>query len=239
MRLSRIAVVLAAVAVLLMPAGGLGFRVGLIPMPYALLTTMRWAAYLGLAALVLSIVAIVLAYRRQQRMPVVVAGAGLVLALVAVVVPMRWALIARRVPPIHDITTDLANPPTFQAVVPLRADADNTLEYSAEVGQQQQRGYPDIAPVTLFMPPEAAFERALITAQNAGWTIVNADRAAGRIEATDTTFWFGFKDDIVVRLTPGPSGTRIDVRSVSRIGRSDVGTNAQRVRQYLASLQAS
>jgi uncharacterized protein (DUF1499 family) len=93
--------------------------------------------------------------------------------------------------------------------------------------------------VTLSIPPNEAFTRALAVAQERGWQIVNADQSGGRIEATDTTRWFGFEDDVVVRLTPWGSGTRVDVRSVSRIGRSDVGTNARRIRRYLDELQAN
>jgi uncharacterized protein (DUF1499 family) len=69
-----------------------------------------------------------------------------------------------------------------------------------------------------------------------GWQIVDANASEGRIEATDTTFWFGFKDDIVIRVAATSGGSRIDVRSVSRVGRSDVGTNAKRIRCYLKRL---
>jgi uncharacterized protein (DUF1499 family) len=79
----------------------------------------------------------------------------------------------------------------------------------------------------------------LTRAQEDGWQIVTADKSTGRIEATDTTRWFGFKDDIVVRLTPWGAGTRVDLRSVSRVGRSDIGTNARRIRRYLDRLQSS
>jgi len=71
-----------------------------------------------------------------------------------------------------------------------------------------------------------------------GWEIVEANPAQGRIEATATTFWFGFRDDVVVLVSATESGSRIDVRSLSRVGRSDVGTNAARVRAYLAKLSA-
>ena len=66
-----------------------------------------------------------------------------------------------------------------------------------------------------------------------GWEIVASDPKSLRIEATDTTPWFGFKDDVVVRLANSPSGSKIDVRSVSRVGKSDVGTNARRIKAYL------
>jgi uncharacterized protein (DUF1499 family) len=74
-------------------------------------------------------------------------------------------------------------------------------------------------------------------ARSLGWQVIDANEKEGRIEATDTTFWFGFKDDIVVRITPTAGGSRIDVRSVSRVGRSDLGTNAKRVRGYLKKIQ--
>ena len=79
------------------------------------------------------------------------------------------------------------------------------------------------------LPPDRAFEPALSAAREMGWEIVDAASKDGRIEATDTTFWFGFKDDVVIRITPTPEGSRIDVRSLSRVGRSDVGTNAKRI----------
>jgi uncharacterized protein (DUF1499 family) len=150
--------------------------------------------------------------------------------------PYTWQRRAQSVPPIHDITTDLDNPPAFDAIVPLRASAPNPLDRPPVLATQQREGYPDLAPATVSLPPAQAFDRALAIAQDAGWEIVIADRAAGRIEATDTTFWFGFKDDVAVRLTPWGAGTRVDVRSVSRVGRSDVGTNARRIRAFLDAL---
>ena len=105
------------------------------------------------------------------------------------------------------------------------------------LAQQQREGYPDLAPATLPVPRDQAFDRALAVAQAEGWEIVTADKASGRIEATDTTRWFGFKDDIVVRLTPWGSGTRVDMRSVSRVGRSDVGTNARRIEGFFDALE--
>jgi uncharacterized protein (DUF1499 family) len=235
---SVLAFTVGAVAVLVMPVAGLAYRMGIASLPGALLEGMRWAAYLGIAAVVVSAVAMLLAYRRGMRRGVMLAAAGLVLGAVAVVIPLSWQNRARSVPPIHDITTDTADPPTFERVVALRANAPNTLDYDPDVGMQQRQAYPDVVPVTLAIPPDAAFEHALATARDAGWEIVDADQEARRIEATDTTFWFGFKDDVVIRLRPSGEGTRVDVRSVSRVGRSDIGTNARRIRAYLESLQA-
>ena len=104
---------------------------------------------------------------------------------------------------------------------------------------QQRAGYPDLGPLVLQAPPQQAFARALAAARDMGWEVVATEPGDGRIEATTTTFWFGFKDDVVVRVTPADGGSRIDVRSVSRVGRSDVGTNAKRIKTYLARIQHS
>ena len=234
---SILAFTLGAVALLTMPAAGLAYRMGLAGLPGALLQGMRWAAYLGIAAIVVSAVSMMLASRRRVRHGIALAAAGLVLGALAVVIPLSWQNRARSVPPIHDITTDTSDPPMFERVVPLRADAPNTLDYDENVGAQQRAAYPDVVPLTLPLPADAAFARALETARDAGWDIVDADQEARRIEATDTTFWFGFKDDVVIRVRPQGEGARVDVRSVSRVGRSDVGTNARRIRDFLASLQ--
>jgi hypothetical protein len=144
------------------------------------------------------------------------------------------------VPYIHDITTDTENPPRFEAVLPLRAGAPNPAEYGGpELAKQQKQGYPDLMPGSLNTSPVEAFPRALQAARDMGWKIVASDPKSFRIEATDSTAWFGFKDDIVVRLANSSSGSRIDVRSVSRVGKSDVGTNARRIRAYLARVKQS
>jgi uncharacterized protein (DUF1499 family) len=90
--------------------------------------------------------------------------------------------------------------------------------------------------LALKLPPNQAFDRALERAREMGWEIVDANPAHGRIEATATTFWFGFKDDVVVRVSADEAGSLIDVRSLSRVGRSDVGANARRIRCYLDGL---
>jgi uncharacterized protein (DUF1499 family) len=112
----------------------------------------------------------------------------------------------------------------------------STTYPGAETAAKQQSGYPDIRPLELGVPPDAAFARALDAAKSTGWEIVASDAARGRIEATATTPWFGFHDDVVIRVTPTPTGSRIDVRSLSRVGKGDFGTNAKRIRAYLAKL---
>jgi uncharacterized protein (DUF1499 family) len=157
--------------------------------------------------------------------------------LLVVWLPWQMKQKAARVPAIHDITTDTEDPPRFLAVLALRQGAPNSAEYDGPaVASQQQAAYPDIRPVTLRGTSQEVFTRTLRAAEAMGWDIVAADQAEGRIEATDTTFWFGFKDDIVVRIRSKGDESVIDVRSVSRVGKSDVGTNAERIRAYVAKL---
>jgi uncharacterized protein (DUF1499 family) len=145
------------------------------------------------------------------------------------------------VPPIHDITTDPDNPSAFVVAAPLReaAGPDRVAYEGARIAEQQRLAYPEIAPLILAMAPGAAFNRALDAAQRMGWTILAADDAVGRIEASDRSRWFGFTDDIVIRISASGTGSRVDLRSSSRLGRSDLGVNAARIGNYLAALRAT
>jgi uncharacterized protein (DUF1499 family) len=232
-RLLVLAAAFAAVALLLV--SGLGNRFGWWPYRTGF-EVLRWASYVGLAAAAVAIVALAVPRLRSGWARVLIGALGVGVAVAYV--PWQWQERAQSLPRIHDITTDTANPPQFVAVLPLRAGAPNTAAYGGkEIAEQQLKGYPDIGPLALSVPPGVAFGRARDAAESMGWEIVAADPAAGRIEATTSTLWFGFKDDIVVRVSATEQGSRIDVRSVSRVGRSDVGTNAKRIREYLAKLR--
>ena len=160
-------------------------------------------------------------------------AAGLALAAAALL--MRRA---KGFPMIHDITTDTERPPAFVKILELRRGAMNPAEYGGDaVAAKQKAAYPDLVPAELSLPPEQAFDRALGAARSLGWAVVDADPAAGRIEATDTTALFGFKDDVVIRVAASPVGSRVDARSVSRLGKGDLGANAARLRRFLAALK--
>lgn len=229
--------ILAAGALLLLLASGPGTRFGAWHWSFGL-GLLRWAAYLGIAAAIASLAGLSIPGARRGHAGVL--AVSLIAALAAVGAPLGFQQAARSVPPIHDVTTDPADPPAFVAVRPLRAGAANPPEYGgAEVAAQQRAAYPDIQPLVLALPVKEAFARAHRAAKALGWEVVAVDAAAGRLEATDTTRWFGFKDDVVVRVLPaGTTGSRIDVRSKSRVGRSDAGANADRVRRFLAALRA-
>jgi len=152
---------------------------------------------------------------------------------------LYWLYIGLRLPPIHDISTDTDNPPRFAAVSALRSPNANSVEYGgAAIAEQQHRAYPQIKPVLLALNRDQAYERALAAAKQMGWEIVDANAAEGRIEAVARTFWLRFKDDVVVRITEAPGGSRVDARSASRIGRHDFGANARRLTAYLDRLKA-
>ena len=191
---------------------------------------------IGLVAAALALAGLAFPAVRAGRIPQLLVA--LAVGLAVSWVPFEFGRRARAVPHIHDITTDVTHPPQFVAVLPLRAGSPNGVAYGGrEIAELQRKAYPDIEPLVLRAPPGAASARARDAAEALGWAIVAADSATGRLEATATTFWFGFKDDIVVRVTPEGSGSRVDVRSVSRVGRSDLGTNARRIREFLAMLK--
>ncbi len=239
-RNSRIALVgfaVALLAALMVVGAGPVHRFNLVELSFAF-ALLRWGAWLGLAAVVLALAAAWITRPGGPGRGFVLALAGIVLGGLAFGAPFTMLQAARKVPPIHDITTDTEDPPRFQAILPLRGTAPNSVDYKgAAVAKEQRAAYPDIEPLTLAVAPAAAFQRALNGARDLGWEIVATAPTEGRIEATDTTFWFGFKDDIVVRVTPTAVGSRIDVRSVSRVGVSDLGKNAARVRTYLRQLR--
>ena len=229
-------VTLSALLLLLAPVG---YRFGFLPLRMALLTVLRWGLYVAIAGAAVSVAGLVITLlrSREMRRGAALAVISIVVALALFAIPGRF-LVGRRAPPIHDITTDTQNPPPYVAVLPLRANAPNTTEYGGEkIAAQQRRAYPDVQPLALSDPPGRAFARALAAVNEMGWELVEANPAEGRIEATDTTFWFGFKDDVVIRVTAAGGGSRVDVRSLSRVGGGDAGTNAKRIRKYVEVLQ--
>jgi uncharacterized protein (DUF1499 family) len=229
--------VAALVAAAMVGGAGPAYRLNLIALPDAF-AVLRWGAWFGLGAAAIALIGGWVALSTGRRRGFVLTLAGVVLGAVAFGIPFAMLQGAKKVPPIHDISTDIENPPRFVAVLPLRAEASNAVEYEGDaVAKQQRKAYPDIRPLNLTVPPDAAFQRAVTAARELGWEIVAAVPDEGRIEATDTTSWFGFKDDIVVRVAAVAGGSRIDVRSVSRLGKSDLGKNAERVRTYLRRLQ--
>jgi hypothetical protein len=236
-KLALLATACAGIALLMLVSSGFGTRFGIwhFRTGFAIL---KWAGFLGLGSAVLALIVGSLCLKAKQLAGALLSLCALLLGLTAFALPYSWKLKAQSYPRIHDISTDLDNPPKFVAVVPLR---QGSVEYGGTtVAVQQLKAYPDLKTLVLSVPVQRAFPAALDTAHEMGWQIVAQVPGEGRIEATDTTFWFGFKDDIVIRIFPAGAGDRslVDIRSVSRVGISDVGTNAKRIRAFLAKLSS-
>ena len=231
--LSTLALVVGVLALLALALSGPGSRMGWWTFGTGF-SVMRWAAYGAAAAFVVGLLGLVLGGARAR------AGAAIAIGLAVFAVP--WSLMrkARSVPPIHDITTDFVNPPEITAS---RAERDttqgmNSWAYEGDsIAAQQRRAYPDIRPVMLALPPDDAYRAALRAARDMGWEILLDDPAGRRVEALDVTKWYGFKDDVAIRVTPASGISRVDIRSVSRVGGSDVGMNAERITRYVAKLK--
>lgn len=212
-------------------------------------TMLRYAFYAAAAGGVVALVASIMARRTGAK-------TGM-LNLIAAVVALgfvgylgRQVMTATSVPAIHDATTNLDDVPQF-ATLSVRAD---NLEKVPDMDRAElaalapearwkaihREAYGDLK--TVRMPGSVAdtVARAQRVATGQGWTIARADPAAGIVEATATTLFFRFKDDVVVRVRPAPGGgSLVDMRSISRVGGSDVGVNAERIRSFMRDLQAA
>lgn len=182
---------------------------------------------------------------QNQSTLIKIAGAATIAAAVAWFIPQSYLPgSGQTIPPIHDISTDTVNPPAFVDVLALRGTTSNPTVYGTgnpnmtpqEHEQAQREAYPDVVTQVFNEPAEQVFQRALAAVDTLGWDLVAQVPEEGRIEATDTTFWFRFKDDIVIRIVETPQGTQLDARSTSRVGLSDVGKNAARLRAFFAEL---
>lgn len=196
----------------------------------------RFGVYVGGAALVLLLVQVIFMRKTATVSSTVVA---VIFAGIAIFMPLNMMGKAKSVPPIHDISTDVVNPPKFVAIAPLRADAPNPVTYAgAETAAQQLKAYPELTTLNYAYPKSELVVATVQAIKNLGWELVNSDASQGIVEATETTTWFGFKDDIVVRIKDEGSQRFVDIRSKSRIGRSDLGKNAERIHTFVDELNA-
>ena len=204
-----------------------------------------WGPSVFLTGLVIGLLAFVAALIKPRK------GGGFILAMIAITIPAAGMYkatsiraMAGALPAIHDITTDTQDVPVFGTKIMSERAAlgrVNSADYIGKTDNRekeavsvlQARDYPDIRPILSVDAPALAFEKSLDAVKALGWAVVDERRADGIIEATDTTFWFGFQDDIVIRIRPSEGGgSVIDMRSLSRVGGSDLGKNAQRIRDF-------
>ena len=203
---------------------------------------LRWAVMLGLAGVALGLLVTLVGALRRQRRARDLALLTVVLAVPAVALPLSQYRRARSLPPINDVTTDPGDPPSFR--VAGRGDSNGAagVPYPAETFAELQRSaYPDLVTLTFAESPARVHRAGVAVAREMpGWRVVAADSSAGDLEATATTRWFRFVDDVVVRVRPRRNGrgSEVDVRSRSRVGVSDVGANAARIREFRRRLTA-
>jgi uncharacterized protein (DUF1499 family) len=220
-------------------ASPVGYRLGWWDFRVALLTIVKWATIGGAVAFVISLLAAFLS-RGAGRGYVNEAIAGMIVSAIFAGFPLFQYNKVQRLPYIHDITTDTENPPSFVALADARKASPNGSAYEgAVVAAQQKQHYPDIAPLISKVSPGELFTKAGVAARELGWQVAAAEVSDHRIEATQTSLIYGFKDDIVIRITPNNGGSKLDIRSMSRVGRSDVGVNAKRIRDFVAQLRAA
>lgn len=237
-RLARMAFIAACVAALIVASAGPLHRFTGLDVE-ADLAVFRYGFYVAVAAMALGLATIVPTRPGDRRRGFVAALLAIVIGAAAAYMPLNWFLRAQQAPEINDISTDIANPPPLIVTVQLRRGAPNPPAYpGASAGVLQRAAYPDIVPVILPVPPAEAFRRVDSVAMAMDWEVVARAPADGRLEAVATSEWFGFRDDIVVRIRPDGTGSRVDIRSKSRVGESDLGVNAKRIREFIARLKA-
>lgn len=236
-RLAAWGLKIAILGLIVLALGIICQRFGILHFRFALLGLAGGAA-IALIGAVVSAIALVISLV-SSRSGVRTAIAGLVIGLL-VAAPVAQVMIAgSKVPGIHDITTDLENPPAFDEVAALRGEGTNPLDRAepADLAELQQQAYPDLKTLEVNEQPGKVYEAALETAREMGWEIVSTKPETGLIEATATTRVMNFKDDVAIRVTESGEGAAVDVRSVSRVGISDMGANANRIRTYLHALR--
>ncbi len=213
-------------------------------------TILRYAFFAAIGGGLIALVGLFLARRRRSAKLVGLNLLALVIGLGFVLYLGAQIRTARTVPAIHDVSTNLDDLPQF-SVLKVREDnleniPDNddprlkAMDPESRWKAIHRQAYSDLRTVRLSWPVAETVRRAEQVARARGWEIAKSDPQAGQIEATDTTRFFRFKDDVVIRVRPGPEGgSLVDMRSISRVGGSDVGVNAERVRAFLADLQKS
>lgn len=234
--LAGLAILLVVGAALMMAGSGPAYRGELISLGEAF-NLLRNGVYAAGAAIAVSIITLLFSMLARRSRPALIATLVIVAAAALLYMPWQYWQRAQQVPAIHDITTDTQNPPAFDALAAARQAAPNGVVYPGDATAQQQRAaYPYIKPLVVDETPQTVLAAAQAEAEETGWRIARI--TDHQIEATATTRWFGFEDDVVIRLTELDNGVQVDMRSASRLGASDVGTNAARIEAYLKALKA-
>jgi uncharacterized protein (DUF1499 family) len=237
-RLARFAFFMACVAAVVVAVSGPLHRYIGVDIDLALMV-FRYGFYLAAAAIALALATIVPTRPGERRRGFLAAVLALMVGAAAAWAPVMLFLRAHQAPPISDVSTDTSNPPPLVITLQLRQESRQGGDGSYPVANAalQRSAYPDIGPITLAVSPADAFKRVDAVAMALGWDVVARAPPDGRIEAIDTTKWFGLQDDVVVRIKADGNGSKIDIRSKSRTGTSDLGANADRIRLFTEKLK--
>ena len=234
---SRTVLIGAVAAAAFWPLGALGARFGLWSFSIGFLC-MAIGVALAAVGLAGGIGAVSVARRRSLPDDLRASALGLTLCVLILAYAGFLVWQATSVPPIHNISTDTEDPPQFMDIVARRGEESNPLAFDAEeLAPLQAQFYPWVKPLHLSDPPADAFAKAVAALEGMGLEVVAKHEEAGLIEATATTFWFGFKDDVAVRVRAEGQGSRVDARSVSRVGQGDLGANARRIGEFLQKMK--
>jgi uncharacterized protein (DUF1499 family) len=222
--------ILGAVSIIVVAASAVGYRLGWWQAITAL-TISEWAVYAAALGLVLSMIGAVVSRPGAGRRGFLLGLLGVTASLPVVAIAIQWEYATQTYPSINDISTDIRDPPVFW-------DMPNPTVYpGAETAALQRAAYPDLVPLNVSLAPDRVYALAMALTKDKGWEIVADEPKEGRIEAVDRSLLYGFKDEIVIRITASDGGARVDLRSRSRIGRIDRGVNAKRIRSFLAALK--
>ncbi len=200
---------------------------------------LKWGVYSAVASVILSIGGFLYLISEGNKLIFFPIGA-VVMSFFVIGVPAGHIVKAKNAPMIHEITTDIGDPPLFATIGPIRYGATNSAEYDVLHGDRlvQIDNYRDIKTLILDMKKSKAAGIVFDVAKTKNWDIVYSNKQEGIIEAVATTFWFGFKDDVSVRVRMfGQNRTTVDMRSLSRVGKGDAGKNADRIREFLAEVK--
>lgn len=229
-RIAKTSHVLGLISLALLPLSALGTQFGLFHFRIGLLLFLL-SALVGLSVVV---IAALRTRRQSEHASRRILSRSALMGLPAIAAFGFTALSGGDAPLIHNVTTNPDNPPQFIMAQSERGSDANPLEYSLEVAQLQKASYPDLETLKTPLAPDQAFARALAVCEQLGWDVYFQDESIGQIEAVASTRWFNFKDDIVIRIQAGTEGAQIDLRSVSRVGKGDLGANARRIKKFVA-----
>lgn len=233
--LAWLSVLALVTAALLMAGAGPAYRWQWVGLGEAF-NLLRNGVYAATAAVALSVVVLLVSAITRRSGTAFIAIAVLIATAALLYNPWQQWQRAQQAPVIHDITTDMQNPPVFTTLRNAREAAPNAVDYPGDAtARQQQAAYPSVQPLVVDGPATRVLAAAQAEVEASGWRI--AAITENTIEATATTHWFGFEDDVVIRLTEQGENTQVDMRSASRLGASDVGTNAQRIETFLDALR--